>query len=531
MKVTLAVHGAAHTVTGSCYLLHVGKTQFLVDCGMFQGTKTLKELNYGEFPFDPKSVDFMLLTHAHIDHSGLIPKLVKHGFKGPIYATGGSIDLLSCMLPDSGHIQEFEVRDLNRRNNHRGRPQVTPIYTVQDAQMSLKSFDEVDYDQWVMPAPGIRARFWNAGHILGSASIEIEIEEAGLMKKPMRLLFSGDIGGGTQMFHPLPNGPGDLDYLICESTYGGRERQKLSMQQRRDELAVEIHNAFKNDGSLIVPAFAVERTQELLADIVALTSTHKIPEVPIFLDSPLAIRATEVFIENADELENGDEFRRAMRTPHLKMTVTPEESMAIERMTGNHIVIAASGMCDAGRIRHHLKNHLWRANSTILLTGYQAHSTLGRILADGAKAVRIQGEEIKVRARIRETDMYSGHADGKELLEWISGRGTPSRATILVHGEDEAMSALHCELAEERGNDEHIIEPNLDDVFDLVSNSLAPLDQRNVRRLQSDKIGHFDWHNDLSKLWLDISDELDRAADDKSRDVVIRRLRRALEKT
>lgn len=530
MKVTLGVHGAAHTVTGSCYLLQAGKMRFLVDCGMFQGTKTLKELNYDEFPFDPKSVDFMLLTHAHIDHSGLIPKLVKHGFKGPIYATGGTIDLLSCMLPDSGHIQEFEVRDLNRRNKHRGRPQVTPIYTVADAHASLESFEEIEYEQWMTPAPGIRARFWNAGHILGSASIEIEIEKAGARKRPLRLLFSGDVGGGTQMFHPLPDGPGDLDYLICESTYGGRERQDLTMQQRRDKLAIEIRNAFKDGGTLIIPAFAVERTQELLADIVALTSTHKIPDVPIFLDSPLAIRATEVFIENSDELENGDEFRRAMRTPRLKMTIAPEESMAIERMTGNHIVIAASGMCDAGRIRHHLKNHLWRENSTVLLTGYQAHGTLGRILAEGAKAVRIQGEEIKVRARIRETDMYSGHADGKELLEWISERGLPSRATLLVHGEEETMSALHSELAERRGSDEHILEPELDDVFDLVSDSLVPLDHRYVRRLQSEKVGHFDWHNDLSKLWLDISDELDKAADDKSRDVIIRRLRRALEK-
>lgn len=530
MKMTLAVHGAARTVTGSCYLLQAGKTRFLVDCGMFQGTKTLKELNYGKFPFDPKSVDFMLLTHAHIDHSGLIPKLVKHGFTGPIYATRGSIDLLSCMLPDSGHIQEFEVRELNRRNKHRGKPQVTPIYTVEDAHKSLESFEEVEYDEWTTLAPGIRARFWNAGHILGSASIELEIDKVRSKKHPLRMLFSGDIGGGTQVFHPLPESPQDLDYLICESTYGGRDRKDLTTKQRREILKKEILDAFKDNGTLIMPAFAVERTQELLADIVALTSNHQIPEVPIFLDSPLAIRATEVFIQNADELENGDEFRRAMRTPRLKMTVTPEESMAIERMTGNHIVMAASGMCDAGRIRHHLKNHLWRENSTILLTGYQAQGTLGRILMEGAKAVRIQGEEIKVRARIRATDMYSGHADGRDLLEWISERGLPRRATFLVHGEEEAMSALHTELAEKRGSDEHIIEPQLDDVFDLVSDSLIPMDHKYARRIQSEKVGHFDWHNDMSKLWLDISEELDHAADDKSRDVIIRRLRRALEK-
>ncbi|MGB3810605.1 MAG: MBL fold metallo-hydrolase [Parvibaculum sp.] len=529
MTVTLAVHGAAHTVTGSCYLLQTGNTKFLVDCGMFQGTKTLKALNYEAFPFDPRSIDFVLLTHAHIDHSGLLPKLVKQGFNGPIHATSGTIDLLSCMLPDSGHIQELEVRDLNRRNAHRGRSAVTPIYTAKDAETSLKSFESVQYDTWFTPAPGIRARYWNAGHILGSASIEIEIDTPKAAQPHLRLLFSGDIGRGAQMFHADPDSPENVDYLICESTYGGRTRVSHTTQERRAMLAAEVQAALKNRGTLIMPAFAVERTQELLADLVMLISEKKIPEVPIFLDSPLAIRATEVFLDHADELENGDDFRRAMRTPLLTMTVSPEESMAIEQIDGNHIIVAASGMCDAGRIRHHLKNHLWRNNSTILLTGYQAQGTLGRILEEGAQSVRIQGEEIKVRARIRQIETYSGHADGPALVKWVSERGPVKRATLLVHGEEEGLTALHNDIATLRGTGERILEPVLDDVFDLTIDATGPRLLPATRRLQAEIVGRFDWHNDLSKLWLDIAEELDKAADDKSRSVVIRRLRRALE--
>lgn len=528
MTTTLAIHGAAHTVTGSCYLLQAGRTKFLVDCGMFQGTKTLKELNYGPFPFDPRGIDFVLLTHAHIDHSGLLPKLVKQGFKGPILATRGTIDLLSCMLPDSGHIQEVEVEQLNRRNAHRGRAGVTPIYTAADAEASLSAFKPVDYGNWIEPAPGVRARYWNAGHILGSASIEIEIAEAAA-GRPLRLLFSGDLGSGAQVFHDAPDSPEDLDYIICEATYGGRVRTPMTAEARREALAVEVRAALKDRGTLLMPAFAVERTQELLADLVELTSAKRIPEVPIFLDSPLAIRATEVFLDHADELENGEEFRRAMRTPMLKMTVGAEESMAIEQLDGNHIIVAASGMCDAGRIRHHLKNHLWRSNTTVLLTGYQVQGTLGRILEDGARSVRIQGEEIKVRARIRKTDMYSGHADGPALLKWIKERGLPRRATLLVHGEEEGLAALGKELAALRNDGARIVEPSLDDVFELVAEAPGLRSLPAARRLPAESVGHFDWHNDLSKLWLDIAEELDKAADDKGRNVIIRRLRRALE--
>ncbi len=531
MTAILTVHGAARTVTGSCYLIETNDHKFLVDCGMFQGAKTLKALNYGPFPFDPREIDFMLLTHAHIDHSGLIPKLAKQGFTGPIYATRGTIDLAGCMLPDSGHIQEVEVEELNRRNARRGRERVTPIYNAEDAEECLKLFKPVKYDVWVRPVEGVRARFWNAGHILGSASIEIELDTDAPSARQLRLLFSGDIGPNAQTFHPAPDSPENIDYLICESTYGGRTRPKLTHDDRLDILATEVTEAFKDHGALVIPAFAVERTQELLADIVELVDTGRIPRVPIFLDSPLAIRATQVFLDHAEELENGGAFSKAMATPLLRTTETAAESMQIERVEGNHIIIAASGMCDAGRIRHHLKNHLWRQNSTVMLVGFQAKGTLGRILADGAKAVRIQGEEVKVRARVRQVDIYSGHADGDGLVNWVEARMPVKRAILLVHGEEEGMEAMHKRLIDLGLDGERMIEPALDDAFDLVAEAPGPHARPGPRRLQPEIVGRADWHNDLSRLWLDIEEELDHAADDRARGVILRKLRHALDAT
>jgi metallo-beta-lactamase family protein len=530
MSISLSVHGAAHTVTGSCYLLQAGKVRFLVDCGMFQGPKTLKALNYSDFPFRPEEVDFVLLTHAHIDHSGLIPKLVKHGFSGPIYATHGTIDLLTCMLPDSGHIQETEVEQLNRRNARRGRPEVTPIYTVEDAEIALRSFSPVAYDTWIEPGEGVRARLWNAGHILGSSSIEIELTTGVKSPRSMRLLFSGDIGPEVTSFHPAPDSPQNLDYIVCEATYGSRVRPPMTLSSRRDLLAAEANEALKGNGVLIVPSFAVERTQELLSDLLALVHERRIPQVPIFLDSPLAIRATDVFIDHADELEDGAAFRHAMRSPILRTTESVQESMMIERIDGSHIIVAASGMCDAGRIRHHLKNHLWRANATVLMVGFQAEGTLGRILQNGAKAVRIQGEEVKVRARIRTLDIYSGHADGPGLARWVEERGPVSRGIILVHGEEDEIAGLHERLSNRGLDGERIFAPELDAVFDLLAETPATRERPAPRRLQPEVVGHPDWHNDLSGLWLDLTEMLDKAADDKSRRVILRRIRRALEK-
>ncbi len=529
MGVTIRFCGAARTVTGSCYLFETGAGRFLVDCGLFQGQKTLKELNYRDFPFRPTEIDAVLLTHAHIDHSGLLPKLVRDGFAGRIHATRGTIDLCSYMLPDAGSIQESEVLALNRRNAARGRAQVDPIYTQADAIASLQSFTPVEYETWIDVMSGVRARYWNAGHLLGSASIEIEFTDGSTSRKPMRVLASGDIGPDAKLLQPDPDAPAGFDHVICESTYGDRERPATTPDARRARLAEEVRDAAERKGALLIPAFAVERTQELLVDLVALMERGDLPPAPIFLDSPLAIRATEVFRKHAESLDPEVDLQRLLSSSQLRFTETVDESKAIARLTGFHIVIAASGMCDAGRIRHHLRNWLWNAKATVLLVGFQARGTLGRFLVDGAKAVRIQGNEIKVAASIRSIDDYSGHADGAELARWIGARRPIRRGLFLVHGEEPAVAGLAERVAERIVPAAKVFQPLLDDVYELSAAVPMPLDAARRRRLAPEAVVALDWHNDMSKLVLDINDRIEAAADDRARGVIIRRLRRALE--
>ncbi len=515
-------------VTGSCYLVRHNGLCFLVDCGMFQGSKTLKELNYGEFPFEPESIDFVLLTHAHIDHSGLIPKLIKKGFAGRVFATEGTRDLLSFMLPDSGYIQETEVTYLNRRNEQRGLPPVTPIYTQEDGEKAIEHFDLIDYQAWRDLGHGVRVHFWNAGHILGAASIEIELAPKETEGDNIRLLFSGDIGPEYKLFHPDPVGPSDIDYVICEATYGDRERKTIPPAERRKKLARVVSKALSNGGTLVIPAFSVERTQELLADISLLMSSGAIEEHIVFLDSPLAIRATKTFSRHAGNLEDiapdGDLFKNG----NFVFTRTVEESKKINQYKGGAIIIAASGMCEAGRIRHHLKRRLWDKNATVLMVGYQAPGTLGSLLLAGKKAVRIQGEDIKVRAHIRELDVYSGHADAAELQEWILKRMPIRRGVFLTHGDPGAREALSARLAQSGLSEDRVFLPALDDEFELLT---VPVKEKlqTKPRLDPAVVARLDWHNDLAQLSLDIRDELDAAADERSRQKIIRRLRRALE--
>jgi metallo-beta-lactamase family protein len=528
MSVILRLCGAARTVTGSCYLFETAAGRLLVDCGLFQGPKTLKALNYSRFPFQPAEINAVLLTHAHIDHSGLLPKLVREGFRGPIMATQGTIDLCSFMLPDSGSIQESEVATLNRRNAARGRPEVLPIYTQADAIASLDAFRPVGYENWVTVMPGVRARYWNAGHLLGSASIEIEFAGEGAAGKPLRVLASGDIGPDAKLLEPDPEAPTGLDYVFSESTYGDEDRPAVTRKSRRDHLAAEVREAHAASGALLIPAFAVERTQELIVDLVDLMDLGELPPAPIFLDSPLAIHATEVFRQHADSLESDVDVDRLLSSPHLRCTETVADSKAIAKLVGFHIIIAASGMCDAGRIRHHLKRWLWHRHATVLLVGFQAQGTLGRFLVDGAKAVRIQGEQINVAARIRRLDEYSGHADGPELARWIAGRRPINRGVFLMHGEQPALTGLSERIAERTVPAAKIFIPILDDIYELTTAAPTPLDVSQRRRLAPEAVVNLDWHNDMSKLILDINETIEMAADDRSRGVIIRRLRRAL---
>lgn len=519
MAVSLHFHGAARTVTGSCHRLVYPGGQLLVDCGLFQGTKTVRELNYGDFPFSPGEIDALLLTHAHIDHSGLVPKLCRLGYRGPIVTSRATADLLTYMLPDSGHIQEIEVEQLNRRNDRRGRDKVRPIYTRAQAEACLAQLKPVGFDEWIDVRPGIRARFWNAGHLLGSASIELTLDEA--RGGPLRLLFSGDLGPGGKRLQADPEGPHGLDVLIAESTYGDRDRVDLDAAGRRSLLGQEVRQALARGGNLIVPAFAVERTQELLADLVALTASKDLPRTDIFLDSPLAIRVTEVFEAHRSAIEEAVGEKLQFHAPNIHIIETPQQSQRLSLLKSGAIILSASGMCDAGRIRHHLKNSLWRRTDTVLLTGYQAPGTMGRVLQDGASSVRIFGEEIAVRAAIRTIDVYSGHADRGDLLAWLQARGEPRCGLFLTHGESAAIMALREAVAALGWK--HLHMPGLDRAYALApGRPVEALAHQAVPRLREAPAE--DWHNLYARTLLQLSHRLAALPDDGAREELLRTL-------
>jgi len=528
MSIKLTFCGGTSTVTGSCYWIRHSQGQFLIDCGLFQGTKSVKELNYNEFPFDPKRIDFVLLTHAHIDHSGLLPKLVKKGFKGPIYATAPTRDLLTYMLPDSAYIQESEVGRLNRRNRQRGHPPVEPIYTRQDVSQCLSQFSTVVNEDWKEVAVGIRTRYWNAGHILGAGSIELEMQNGNRNKRTLRLLFSGDIGPENKLFQLQPEAPEDLDYIICESTYGSRKRSRVTETQRRKVLLKEVSQALKRGGNLIIPAFAVERTQELLLDLSVLVRDKELPDSTIFLDSPLAIRATKVFAKYAKDLEDVSNDLNPFGRSQIHFTESVDESKGISFFKEGAIIIAASGMCDAGRIRHHLIRNLPDRKSTVLLVGYQAPGSMGRLLTNGVRRVRIHGEEVVVRATIRSIDTYSAHADQQGLIDWILKRQPPKRGLFLTHGEDESRIALRDTLVKKGLQRRSIYLPELDDVFDLLGHG-GPRKKQSQHRLSNKLIGKPDWHNDYAEFTLELQKILHSTSDDIQRTQLLRRLRRNLD--
>ncbi len=443
MRLRLVFHGAAGEVTGSCFLLEGQRGKLLVDCGLFQGDKRTKERNYGPFPFDPASIDGVVLTHAHIDHSGLLPKLIKHGFRGHIYATAPTVQLCEVMLPDSGYIQEMEVERKNRKLSRAGKPLLEPIYTAEDARQGMSQFRPVDYKELVQVAPGFSARFWDAGHILGSAAIEVRAEEDG---REISLVFSGDLGGWNRPVVRDPEVPGRVDWLIMESTYGDRIREADGDQL--EQLAPIITDTFRRGGNVVIPAFAVERTQALLYGLHKLVVEGRIPQPQLFLDSPLAIAATKIFCANPEVFdEPTTAFSQQVGAcpfyvPGMIMAQSTEESMAINKVKQGAIIISASGMCDAGRIKHHLKHNLWRCESSVVFVGYQAQGTLGRQLLDGSPLVRIHGEEIRVRAQIHYIEGFSAHGDQLDLLRWASSFPQRPRQIFLVHGEEKALTTL-----------------------------------------------------------------------------------------
>ena len=430
--------GAAREVTGSCYLIETVDCRFLVDCGMVQGGREASVRNHKPFAFDPQSIDFVLLTHAHIDHSGLLPKLTRAGFRGPVFTTEATADLLQVMLPDSAHIQETDAKRAERHTRGK-RETLTPLYTLQDAQDCLRQVHSVAYDQELTPHASVRCCFRDAGHILGSAIIEVWVSEGGRMSK---LVFSGDLG---QPERPILRNPAvieEADILIIESTYGDRTHKDLATT--REELIGIVEHTLER-GNVIVPAFAVGRTQEILYHLHRLTREGRLKNLKIFVDSPMATRATEI---TRQHLELFDDAARDLavwhdqgkKLPYLHFTTSAEESKSLNQIRSGAIIISASGMCNAGRIKHHLRHNLARKECSVLITGFQAQGTLGRRLVDGAKRVRIFGSDIPVRAGIHTVGGLSAHADQPALLSWAGNFRKPPARTFVVHGE--AGSAL-----------------------------------------------------------------------------------------
>ena len=459
MKITFL--GATRTVTGSNFLVEAVGKKFLVDCGMWQGKKEMEEENFNEFDFDPKQIDFMLLTHAHIDHSGRIPKLYNEGFRNKIYAHKATCDLCSLMLPDSGHIQEMESEWKNRKRKRRGEPERPPLYTAEEAARCLEIFEAVNYDEIIEIDENIHVRFNDAGHMSGSSIIELWVKEDG---KEVKTVFTGDLGNNDIPLLDSPTMIEDADYLVMESTYGSR------LHVRNDEKAKifldVVSETLDKQGTVVIPSFAVGRTQEILYELNKIKENtddedferkyKTLMKAPVYVDSPLAISATEVFRENMDlfeedvqkEIMSGD---NPLEFPGLKFTMTTDESKALNEDPTPSIIISASGMCEVGRIKHHLKHNLWNPNSTILFVGYQAPGTLGYSIVNGAKTVKIFGEEIAVNARIEYIEGYSGHADQEWLMNFIYSFITKPKHIFLVHGEEESQDVLEKKIIDETG--------------------------------------------------------------------------------
>lgn len=466
MKITFL--GAARTVTGSQHLIEVGGLKMLLDCGLYQGKRAESQRINSSFAFDPAQIDVLILSHAHIDHSGNIPRLVRLGFKGDIICTPATRDLASLMLQDSAHIQEQDLAYLNKKRAQEGLAPLEPLYTQEDALKSLSYFMTLTYNRSLKIAPGLSLSLKEAGHILGSAFIQLDIEEQGKLK---RLIFSGDVGRRGRPILRDPDRPTSADILILESTYGDRHHGEQPESENR--LKEIINSTYQRGGKIIVPAFAVGRTQELIYSLNSLLQEKAIPpDLPIFVDSPLAIEATAIYRLHPEawdedttrflkQINSLDPFKYRL----VHYTPTQEESKKINDLKGPALIISASGMAETGRVLHHLKHNIEDPNATILFIGYQAPETLGRRLLDKASSVNIFGEEYRVRAPIESISGFSAHADQTELIDWVADITKPPAHTFLVHGEEQAATCLAL-LLKKRGWP-HILVPQRAEGFEL----------------------------------------------------------------
>ncbi len=456
----LEFFGAAQTVTGSMHIVHINGKTVLLDCGMFQGKRSESNERNRTFPFDPASIDAIVLSHAHIDHSGKLPAIVRQGFHGTIYCTPATLDLCAIMLADSGHIQEKDAEYLNKKLLRQNQPPIAPLYTAQDAVAAMKHFSPVPYGKEFDVVPGMTAQYFDAGHILGSASVKVQLQSNGSSRV---LGFTGDIGRWDT---PLMNDPqpmGDVDLLISESTYGGKVNDPPGDMEAL--LAADLKKTIDRGGKIIVPAFSVGRTQELVYSMYKMADRGVMPNIPVFVDSPLAVNATDIFKKHLEDFD--EETQTHLRRNHdpfgfnrLTYTRSVEESKELNNIKGPCMIIAASGMCEAGRILHHLANNIGDARNTVLIVGYQAEHTLGKRLVDGDEEVRIFGDMYQRRAEVIVHNGFSAHADGNELLRYV-GRFDKKRLEhiFLVHGEVERSQKLQAGLAGQGYSDVQIPAP------------------------------------------------------------------------
>jgi len=445
--------GAARVVTGSCYHLITDGLQILVDCGMYQG-KNADEVNRQPFQFDPGQIDVLLLTHAHLDHSGLLPKLVADGFKGDIVATAGTAELVEIMLLDSAHIQERDAEWMTKKSFRAGKDQIyQPLYTEEDAKGVMPFVKKVNYMETLQLKSGVRYRFIDAGHILGSGSLEIWLNNGDEEKK---IVFSGDIGKND---NPIINDPQHIDnanYVVVESTYGNRLHRGI--EESIEEMVQAIKNTFKKGGNVLIPAFSVGRTQDILYILNRLVKQDRLPKLNVYVDSPLADKATKIYMAHPEyfDAEALTAFKfRSNEGMNLHFTTSIEESQKINRIKSGAIIIAGSGMCDGGRIRHHFKHNIWRPECSIIFTGFQVKGTLGRHIIDGAKSARILGEEMVIRAKTYTIGGFSAHADQKELLEWL-GTITNRPKTFVTHGEESVSLEFEKVIQEKLGLETYV---------------------------------------------------------------------------
>ena len=469
MKVTFI--GATHEVTGSCTLIEVNNKKILVDCGMEQGVDLFENI---EIPVAPSEIDAVVVTHAHIDHSGKLPFLVAHGYKGPIYTTEATQRLCNIMLLDSAHIQEFEAQWRNRKGRRAGKEEFVPLYTTEDVQNTMKLFSSAGYDRDIEIADGVTIRYTDAGHLLGSSYVLFRLVEDG---EERTILFSGDIGNKNKPLIRTPQKAPHADYVVCESTYG--TRLHTAEPDYLGELTSVIQRTLDRGGNIVIPAFAVGRTQELLYYIRIIKEKGLIRNhdgFPVIVDSPLAVEATNIYSSEMREYYDEeaaallDQGINPVTFPDLKVSVSSEESKMINDDNTPEVIISASGMCEAGRIRHHLKHNLWRPESTILFVGYQSEGTVGAKLLEGAEYVKLFGEEIQVRAEIAKVDAFSSHADRNALLNWIEG-ADPAMRIFINHGEDTVTEEFAMEAARHTGKP--AVAPYSGEVWDLISNELV----------------------------------------------------------